>query len=69
MGISEKNPLSDETTVIIINFINHQVVNMNSFKGETVVHPPVILAPPNEVEFIPPSFSNIITDRTAEVYQ
>ncbi|WP_262512851.1 DUF4476 domain-containing protein [Barnesiella propionica] len=50
----QKNPLSDETTVIIINIINDQVVNMNSFKGETVVHPPVILAPTNEAEFIPP---------------
>ena len=46
------NPLTAETTIIIVNFINERVSNMNSFDGDNYpVNPPVAIYPPGDIDY------------------
>lgn len=42
------NALTSETTIVIVDFINERVSNMNSFNGDNYPTPPVAVFPPND---------------------
>lgn len=45
------HPLTQETKIIIVDFINERVSHMNSFSGDTYPNPSVVVAPPAEIEY------------------
>lgn len=47
----KENVLTQETKIIIVDFVNDRVSHMNSFSGDIHPHPPVVVAPPAEIEY------------------
>lgn len=43
--------LSSETTIIIVDFINGRVSNMNSFNGDSYPNPPVAVYPSDPIDY------------------
>ena len=49
------NPLTAETTIIIVDFIHERVSNMNSFNGGSHPNPPVAVYPPGDIDYGKPT--------------
>ena len=50
------NPLTSETTIIIVDFIDERVSNMNTFSGDNNPNPPVAVYPPHDTNYGKPSY-------------